>query len=75
MVELHVDDHNCLKDIANKKHQFGGIVSVRSHAHKRPTIIIGQDEAVFNENSLNMMQWVGPNGERPLLPKKTMVLG
>ena len=69
MVELYMDDHDCLQDIANKKHPLGGVVSVRSYTHHRPTIIFGQDEAVFNENSTNTMQWVGPNGERPLLPK------
>lgn len=74
MVELHVDDHNCLQDIANKKHPFGGIVSERSYAHDRPTIIIGQDEAVFYEDSTNTMQWVGPNGESSCC-QKTTVLG
>ena len=32
-------------------------------------MIFGQDEAIFNQYSLNNLQWIGPNGVRALLPK------
>ena len=70
MVEFHVDDHLSLQDLANKKYPvFGGGMSVRAPPGSKPIIVLGQDEAVFNENS---KQWVGPNGERPILPKNMM---
>jgi hypothetical protein len=69
MIEFHVDDHPSLQDLANKKNPvFGGGMSVRAPGSK-PNIVLGQDEAVFNENLTSSKQWVGPNGERPILPK------
>ena len=32
-------------------------------------MIIGQDESVFAQYLLGSKQWVGPKGQRPLLPK------
>jgi len=70
MIEFHVDDHPSLQDLANKKYPvFGGGMSVQAPPGSKPIIVLGQDEAVFNENSTNSKQWVGPNGERPILPK------
>ena len=34
-----------------------------------PTIILGQDECVFQQYHLHSKQWIGPHGERALLPK------
>jgi len=42
---------------------------VRSDPGEKPIINFGQDKAIYNQNSSNTYQWVGPNGERPLLPK------
>ncbi len=36
---------------------------------EKPIIVFGQDEAIYNQNASNTSHWVGPNGERPLLPK------
>ena len=70
MVEFHVDDHNDLQAYADKKYpEFGGPVSVRAPPGVKPIIVFGQDEAIYNQNSTNTSHWVGPNGERPLLPK------
>jgi hypothetical protein len=58
--------------VADEKHpEFGGSISVRARSAEKPIIIFGQDEAIFNQNSSNTFQWVGPNGERPLLPKSS----
>ena len=32
-------------------------------------MIIGQDESVFAQYLLGAKSWVGPKGQRPLLPK------
>ena len=44
-------------------------MSVQAPPGSKPIIVLGQDEAVFNENSTSSKQWVGPTGERPILPK------
>ena len=44
-------------------------MSVRAPPGSKPIIVLVQDEAVFNESSTSSKQWVGPNGERPILPK------
>mmetsp|Transcript_27620 Transcript_27620/g.59008 ORF Transcript_27620/g.59008 Transcript_27620/m.59008 type:complete len:743 (+) Transcript_27620:485-2713(+) len=68
MIELHVDDHECLQDYANEKYgKFGGNVSVRITG--KPIIIIGQDESVYNQFAFGSKQWVGKAGERAFLPK------
>ena len=68
MVELHVDDHECLQKYANEKYgEFGGNTSVRNTL--KPVIILGQDESIYNQFSFGSKQWVGKNGERAFLPK------
>jgi len=37
----------------------------------KPLILFGQDEAIFSQYSLNSFQWIGPKGDRALLPKTT----
>ncbi len=70
MIEFHVDDHEALQDFANQKNlEFEGSISVRAETGKKAIIVFGQDEAIYNQNTTNTMQWVGPGGERPLLPK------
>ena len=69
-VEFHVDDHDCLQDLANTKYgALGGNVSVRKAVDQKPLIIFGQDESIFNQFSFGSSQWVGPSGERSILPK------
>jgi len=67
MIELHVDDHNDLQELANKKYEFGGALSVRISG--KPLIIIGQDESVYNQFAFGNKQWVSEKGERAFLPK------
>ena len=69
MYEFHADDCKELHTIENEKFEFGGTTSHLKSPNDRPLMIFGQDEAVFNQYSMNNLQWVGPNGERALLPK------
>ncbi|KAL7528778.1 hypothetical protein ACHAXR_003942, partial [Thalassiosira sp. AJA248-18] len=70
MVELHVDDHPRLQEIANDVNpEFGGSVSVRMPQGAKPVVVFGQDESVYSQNAFNGEQWVGPSGERSLHPK------
>jgi hypothetical protein len=71
MVEFHVDSHEKLHELANKKYKFGGCVSVRRPPGKKECIIFGQDESVFNQYMFNSKQWVDSNGHRAILPKST----
>jgi hypothetical protein len=71
MVEFHVDDYDMLDCIAEEMGfgMFGGNLSVRKPPDVKPIMIFGQDESVFNQFLLKSRQWVGPQGQRPLLPK------
>ena len=71
MLEFHVDSHEKLHELANKKYKFGGCVSVRRPPGKKERIIFGQDESVFNQYMFNSKQWVDSNGHRAILPKST----
>jgi hypothetical protein len=65
MVEFHVDycqGITGLKDEAPR-------MSVRAPPESKPLMILGQDECVFTQFLLGQRTWVGPKGERPLLPK------
>ena len=70
MLEFHVDDHECLQEYTTHLWpEFGGTLSVRRPENSCPLIIFGQDESVFSQFSFKGMQWVGPSGERSILPK------
>ena len=43
--------------------------SIRVSASARPLMIVGQDGSVFAQYLLGSKTWVGPKGQRPLLPK------
>ena len=43
--------------------------SVRCPAGSRPLIIFGQDESIFNQFSHSGRQWLGPLGQRSIMPK------
>jgi hypothetical protein len=65
MVEFHEDYISKLDlDI-----QFQRKMSVRALPGSRPLEFIGQDECVFFQYLVSNKNWVGPKGERPLLPK------
>jgi len=67
-IEFHVDDIDsvlCEDCIA----PFSGNVSVRSPAGSKPLIIFGQDESIFNQFSHSGKQWLGPSGQRSIMPK------
>ena len=71
MVEYHVDDYDLLHGVAEEMGfgAFGGNLSVRKPPDSKPLMIFGQDESVYNQFLLGNCQWVGPQGQRPLLPK------
>ncbi len=72
MVEFHVDNHSFLHSIANEMGYglMGGNLRVRKpELPSKPLMIFGQDESVFNQFLLGNRQWVGPDGQRALLPK------
>ena len=45
------------------------MVSVQAPPGEKPIIAFDQNETIYNQNASNTSHWVGPNGERPLLPK------
>ena len=71
MVEFHVDDLDLLHEHAANMGfgSFGGNLSVRKPQDVKPLMIFGQDESVYSQFLLGSRQWVGPEGQRPLLPK------
>ncbi|KAI2502373.1 hypothetical protein MHU86_12105 [Fragilaria crotonensis] len=48
---------------------FQPSTSIRVSSKTRPMMIVGQDESVFAQYLLGAKTWVGPKGQRPLLPK------
>ena len=44
-------------------------MNVRATPNSKAIMIIGQDESIFHQYSLVTKQWVGPEGQRALLPK------
>jgi hypothetical protein len=71
MIEFHVDDYDSLHSVADEMGfgLFGGNLNVRKPPCVKPLMIFGQDKSVFNQFPLKPRQWVGPQGQRPLLPK------
>jgi hypothetical protein len=73
MIELQVDEHECLQRYANEKcKEFGGNTSVRSS--EKAILIFGKDESVYSQFSFRSRQWVGSCRERELLFLSLMVL-
>jgi hypothetical protein len=68
MVEYHVD---ASYEFDQRLHllPFGGNLSVRKPIGSKTVIFVGQDEAIFKQFLFLTKMWVGPSGERPLLPK------
>ena len=68
MVEYHIDTSYAFEE--RLKHlPFGGNLSVRKSIDSKIVIFVGQDEAIFKQFLFLYKMWVGPNGERALLPK------
>ncbi len=69
-IEFHVDDHDCMQDYAYEMYDvYGGNISICRPADCKP-LVICQDESIFNQFSFVLKQWVGPSGERFILPKQ-----
>ena len=67
-IEFHVDNTS-MTIIGDNVGPFGGNVSVRCPAGSRPLIIFGRDESIFNQFSHSGRQWLGPLGQRSIMPK------
>ena len=48
---------------------FGGNLSAKKPADRKPLIVFGQDECIYKQYTFKKKNWHGPNGESPLLPK------
>jgi hypothetical protein len=69
-IEFHVDFWN--RFVGTEAHQGlrqEATKSIRVSMEAKPIMIIGQDESVFAQYLLGSKTWVGPKGQRPLLPK------
>ncbi|KAI2500715.1 hypothetical protein MHU86_13743 [Fragilaria crotonensis] len=72
MVEFHVNDFDMLHDVVAEEMgfgTFGGNLSVRKPPEEKPLMLFGQDKSVYSQYHLKSKQWVGPLGQRALLPK------
>ena len=54
------EDDNC---------HFDAYASVRRDSQKKMIIVFGNDECIFKDNAYSSMTWIGPNGEKPMMPK------
>ncbi|KAI2502628.1 hypothetical protein MHU86_11822 [Fragilaria crotonensis] len=73
-IELHVNYWNQITRDQQQEHQLyqdkKPATSIRVSSQTRPLMmIVGQDESVFAQYLLGSKTWVGPKGQRPLLPK------
>jgi hypothetical protein len=75
-IEFHIDYWNRIQGGADAALQrrledIKATTSIRVHskARSRPIMIVGQDESVFAQYLLGAKTWIGPKGQRPLLPK------
>jgi hypothetical protein len=74
-VEFHVDYWNRMTRDRQKQQvhplfkEKKPATSIRVSSQARPLMIVGQDKSVFAQFLLGSKTWVGPKGQRPLLPK------
>ncbi|KAI2490640.1 hypothetical protein MHU86_23939 [Fragilaria crotonensis] len=75
-IEFHIDYWNRIRGgadaaLARRLDDVKATTSIRvsSKARSRPIMIVGQDESVFAQYLLGAKTWIGPKGQRPLLPK------
>ena len=72
MIEFHIDYWNrqiIQQGVPQIHQEKGATTSIRVSSKAKPIMIIGQDESVFAQYLLGSKTWVGPKGQRPLLPK------
>ena len=69
MIEFHSDYWNRQKEKNGSTIEAQATTSIRVSSKARPIMIVGQDESVFAQYLLGSKTWIGPNGQRPLLPK------
>jgi hypothetical protein len=75
-IEFHVDYRNRITRDNEQQEQEHELykdkkpaTSIHVSSQARPLMIVGQDESVFAQYLLGSKTWVGPKGQRPLLPK------
>jgi hypothetical protein len=82
-IEIHVDYWNRMMQQAKQGEEWhqdptAGIynrqekkptTSIRVSARTQPIMIVRQDESDFAQYSIRSKTWVGPKGQRPLVPK------
>ncbi|KAI2511392.1 hypothetical protein MHU86_3003 [Fragilaria crotonensis] len=68
-IEFHVDYWTRVTGQQEAREKKEASLSVRISSGAKPIMIIGQDESVFAQYLLGSRTWVGPKGQRPLLPK------
>jgi hypothetical protein len=74
-IEFHIDYWNRCNDNSREgaqsaqQERIEATTSIRGARGARPIMIIGQDESVFAQYLLGSNTWIGPKGQRPLLPK------
>ena len=73
LVEFHIDywNRHCGADVgmSSTQENITPTTSIRVSSKARPIMIVGQDESVFAQYLLGAKTWIGPKGQRPLLPK------
>ncbi len=69
MVEFHVDASDKLLLLRNINGDFGGNLSVRFPTGCKPLISFGHDESIYKQFLITGKTWIGPDGERNIVPK------
>jgi len=72
-IEFHIDYWNRIRGgaaaLTRRLEDVKATTSIRVSSKARPIMIVGQDESVFAQYLLGAKTWIGPKGQRPLLPK------
>jgi hypothetical protein len=68
MIEYHVDSSYRFQERLTVS-RFGGNLSIQKPVGSKAVIYVGQDEAIFKQFLFSNKMWVGPSGQRPILPK------
>jgi len=69
MVEFHVDVSDKLLLLGPINEDFGGNLSVRFPTGCKPLICFGHDESIYKQFLITKKTWIGPDGERNIVPK------
>jgi hypothetical protein len=68
-IKFHIDYWNRAFASTARPVEIKAATSIRVSSKARPIMIVGQDESVFAQYLLGSKTWIGPKGQRPLLPK------